>query len=263
MFHSYLFGRIKIDDYMNDIRIKLESEIEGMSDAELNQDLNEMCDYFVEKHRIDVPVLKEEYTADAPLDNPYARSVKLKCYIPFEGDAKLFDVAATSHPVICTPCQVEGQHLTVEVEVHLEYPDLFRDEMRQFITTVNDGLNTLREQTLRWAKHIPEWATQTINKRKTALTRQEQFQQRLSELVPLRRRDDGTEKIIVPVQRKPAPLPPAMKSPMEPELPISSYDDILNIIQAMVHVFERSPTVFKQMGEEDLHNPACRPKRPV
>lgn len=196
--------------------------------------------------------MSEEYSADEPPDDPYARSVKLKCYIPFKGDANLFHVSASSYPVISTPCRVEGQHLTVEVEVHLEYPDRFQHEMKELIKTVNSGLNTLRDEACRWVKQIPEWATRKINTRKAALARQRQFKQTLSNLVPLRKRDDGTERLIMPVQRKPAPLPPAQKPAMEPELPMTSYDDILKTIQAMVHVFERSPTVFKEMGEEDL-----------
>jgi len=252
MFHSHLFGRQSIDDYMNNIRIAVENEIEGMSHADLDRDIGELCNYFAEKHPVDVPVLSEEYMADEPPDSPYARIVMLKCYIPFKGDASLFHVSGGSHPVISTSCQVEGQHLTVRVEVQMDNPDDLKRKMADFIRTVNDGLNSLRDSVSRWKGQIPGWAAQKINTRKDALARQSQFKQKLSNIVPLRKRDDGTEKVVVPVQRKPAPLPPAQKSAMEPELPMTAYDDILKTIQAMVHVFERSPTVSKGMGEEDL-----------
>ena len=38
----------------------------------------------------------------------------------------------------------------------------------------------------------------------------------------------------------------------EPELSLADYDQILEVIQSMVKVFERSPSVFKSMNEEDL-----------
>ena len=38
----------------------------------------------------------------------------------------------------------------------------------------------------------------------------------------------------------------------EPELSLADYDQILEVIQSMVKVFERSPSVFKSMKEKDL-----------
>jgi hypothetical protein len=49
--------------------------------------------------------------------------------------------------------------------------------------------------------------------------------------------------------------PPAAKSAAakpEPELSLADYDQILGVIRSMVHVFERSPSVFSKMEEEHL-----------
>ena len=83
MLHGHLFSRMNIDDFMQRIRIAVEKEVDGMSVAELNQDLGQLCDYFVEKFAVNVPVLSDTYHADEPPNTPYASSVTLKCYIPF------------------------------------------------------------------------------------------------------------------------------------------------------------------------------------
>jgi hypothetical protein len=79
---------------------------------------------------------------------------------------------------------------------------------------------------------------------------------------PLRKRDDGSDRLIVPVkpttinlgQRSSPPVskPSPSRSQPEPELLLADYDQILGVIQSMVKVFERSPSVFKTMEEEHL-----------
>jgi hypothetical protein len=141
----------------------------------------------------------------------------------------------------------------MQAEVHLQYPENLQIEIKQFTDQVNKGLKALREDAARWAENIPELVSQKVNTRKAAIARESNFKSKLSNIVPLRKRDDGAEKIVAPVKRKPSPLPPAPKTPAaEPELSLTVYEDILKSIQSMVHVWERSPSVCKGMGEEDL-----------
>ena len=69
----------------------------------------------------------------------------------------------------------------------------------------------------------------------------------------LKRRNDENEKPIIPVKPRTIAVQPQAKSAAgEPELSLADYDQILEVIQSMVKVFERSPLVFKSMKEEDL-----------
>jgi hypothetical protein len=196
-----LFNKVMIDDYMSKIRIEIEKEVESLPIDRLNADLGELCQYFVEKHAINVPVLSEHVSADPPPDNPHARAVNLKCYIPFEGEGKLFQVYGRTSPIIFTPCRVEGNNLTVELEVRFEFEEDFNRHKEEFVKQVNSGLKSLKESVDAWSKHIPEWAQQKITQRRAAISQQNKFMQKLASVVPLRKRNDGTEKVVLPPKR--------------------------------------------------------------
>jgi len=67
------------------------------------------------------------------------------------------------------------------------------------------------------------------------------------------RRGEGAEKMVAPVKPKAIIIPPRpSRASPEPELPLADYDEILNVIQSMAKVYERSPSVFAKMQEEEL-----------
>jgi hypothetical protein len=70
----------------------------------------------------------------------------------------------------------------------------------------------------------------------------------------VRKRQDGTEKLIVPVHRKPVVVAPSARADPLQEfvLGMNEYDDILSTISSMAMVMERTPSVFAKMNEEPL-----------
>ena len=74
--------------------------------------------------------------------------------------------------------------------------------------------------------------------------------------IPIRQRKDAPAAYTTPITRKKiiTPKPKAPKQPFkpEPELEKKIYDQIIETLQNMVLVMERSPHAFANMGEEDL-----------
>jgi hypothetical protein len=70
---------------------------------------------------------------------------------------------------------------------------------------------------------------------------------------PLRRRNDEVSQAYVPLVKKVLPIPDAPRTLEEnPYITMEAYEDVLRTITAMAHGFERSPSAFREMGEEDL-----------
>jgi len=70
----------------------------------------------------------------------------------------------------------------------------------------------------------------------------------------LDRRNDGSEQLVLPTHTRPIKVirvEPAKADPLY-HLSMADYDDILKVIEGMTKVFERSPSVFATMNEEDL-----------
>ena len=102
--------------------------------------------------------------------------------------------------------------------------------------------------------NLPSHADNAIESRRNRILNN---QNRAASLgIPLKARADNTKTYAEPsIKRKVTPtLPPATSLPYEPEpiLDDENYDHILNVIQNMALVMERSPSAFKTMKEEDL-----------
>ena len=76
--------------------------------------------------------------------------------------------------------------------------------------------------------------------------------------LPLKRRPDAATTSAIPVVRKKRPVivPPTPKEAFRPEptLPDTEYDAILDIIESLSKMIERSPTTFVNMNEEQIRD---------
>lgn len=248
-----LFFQVNIDDFMFKITSAIAKEIEGIPEADLMADANAICQSFVDRYPLDVPELVGEAEADAYPNTADARQPTLSARIDFKGDPRIFQVRGRYSPMLTVPCRIEGSSLVFEIEAHMDYPERVAQEIESFLGQVRKELDTLRDEFGRYAGRIPSTAMQHLRSRRTQIEKRNKFHGKLSAIIPLRKRDDGTDRIVVPVQRTPAPLPVAVHTTVEePEIAMAAYDDILKTMQSMVKVFERSPSVFKEMGEESL-----------
>lgn len=72
--------------------------------------------------------------------------------------------------------------------------------------------------------------------------------------IPIRKRTDGTENLIIPVKRKKVHIPKKVLPNQKPEYEVqmAAYESILETISSMVDMMERSPGAFAKMKEEDF-----------
>ena len=101
---------------------------------------------------------------------------------------------------------------------------------------------------------LQDRASQILNARRDKLLRDRDM---IAEIgFPLRRRGNSPSTFVTPeVKRRIAPRKPEPSSGAfspEPTLGQDEYEHILSILSNMVAVMERTPTAFKNMGEEDL-----------
>jgi hypothetical protein len=175
--------------------------------------------------------------------------------IPFEGDAELFK----HRPSTFNYNPPSGRIVNQEIQLTYESPhhnsqDLVQnyqrdlDGIRKYLSWVHPDVSAFNQS-------LPQIAQQAVAQRKKKLLADQSMSTALG--IPVKRRADAPRTYAVPnIRRKPHfQRPKASIGELfrpEPVLPDTEYEHILQIVQNMVTVMERSPSAFAQMGEEDL-----------
>ena len=259
MFRSSLFQRGMVDDYFEALRKKMVSEIDGIPVAQIVQaDAEQLADQFMGKYWAECPALGEDISYDEPPFSPGNDRLTVRVYVPISGDHELFHFTGGSAPVITQEVQVQPNHLVIPMAAERGRIAELPREVHALLGRIRDGLGPIQQKLQYFNPDLRRWAVRRIRERQHEHASHTRVLGELRQAgFTLRRRDDGSDRVIVPVKPKfiaspppPPPLPP--KGAPEPELPLSDYDEILNVIQAMAKVYERSPSVFREMEEEDL-----------
>jgi hypothetical protein len=213
-----------------------------------------------EKYKVTCPVLSQELEVDEPPFKPNDTSIVIPVTVRFTGHADLFKTSGGSSPVIQDPVTINRDSLVIQFRVEPRHIAQLEGQARALIGRIKaQGLDVIAAALPRFNESLKGTATQRIDERKHELSKHDQMLGALKGSgLTIRRRDDGTEEVIVPVKQKeiaitkqPSASSAAAVGP-EPELAMKDYDEILGVIGSMVKVFERSPSVFKGMEEEAL-----------
>ncbi len=240
----------------------------------LNTSIEDLCDYFAKKYRIDVPVLLEsqivadqkEIQIDVSRDQMrfirdrsqpfYVPGTKVEITIPFTGEADAFNIRPTSYTMSPPIADIKGQSLVIEIQGINLQTDQVRSSIDRTISEIKSYLETLRGNAETLNNQLPQLARGEIEKRRAKLLANQSLVASLG--FPLKERSDAPRTYVAPeVRRKLTPtLPPASAAPYKPEptLSISDYDHILGVIQNMARVMELSPSAFATMDEESLRS---------
>ena len=120
--------------------------------------------------------------------------------------------------------------------------------------SIDSCLTNLRENADTLHRHLDSIARQRIEQRHKKLLADQNLVASLG--FPLKQRNNSPKTYRAPeVRRKIAPVPPpASSTPYEPEptLDEADYEHILEVIENMDQVMERSPSAFSAMPEETL-----------
>ncbi len=250
-----MFHQMNIEDYMINIRNEMVGEIKRLSDDEiLRGDIESMAADFAAKHQVKPPVLEEEFECSPPSLTPGNAPVTVRVEIPFDGESNLFACYGHHAPVIFERVEVLHNRLALNQEIDKNRLGDLKGIIQALVGRINEALNGMEKIVKYYNEDIVKWGTKTIQERRDDLAKHGRVIEDLEKLgFRLKRRNDGNEKLIIPVKpRTIAVQPPAKSASAEPDLSLADYDQILEVIQSMVKVFERSPSVFKSMKEEDL-----------
>jgi hypothetical protein len=256
MFQSSLFQQSSVSDFFRDVRKKMIKEIDQVPAEDIvAADVEKLSAQFLEKYQATCPVLSDDISYDEPEFSQGSDRIIVAVYVPFVGDHRLFHCTGGSSPVIKEQIQVQPTQLIIPMQVERGRVGELQQKVSAILKRIRDeGLGPVRYQVEHSNPELKRWALERIQQRQADLADHARALEELRRSgFAVRRRNDGTEKVIVPVkpkviilQPKPSPASP------EPELALADYDEILDAIGAMANVYERSPSAFKAMDEEHL-----------
>jgi hypothetical protein len=213
--------------------------------------------YTLGSKEIDVDVSQDFLRAIFDRSRPfYIKGTSITIVIPFDGDSNLFYYHPSTYTLNPPRGDVKGN------EIHLNY------------TTVNHNTDRIRsdfegelnsiQQYLQWVKHDVDVYNNSLEghirsvftQRKQKLLNDRNLVNSLN--IPIKKRGDISYTYSIPIQPKRIKIEfPQVKTERfkpEPTLAMEIYEDILNIIENMAIVIERSPKAFSKMSEENLRD---------
>lgn len=254
----------------------LRSEINNWDGNQLIDTLiDDLCQYFVKKYRVDIPVLNrseikkdyEDMRIDASRDPTYitenqggpiyVNGVRIEISVPFTGNAGAFRYQPTSSLPNPPSAVVSSnrKHLILIITGFDLEEDKVLQEINGTLDKIDVRLSALREDADKFNRGLDSIARQCIEERRREL----QKNRNLFVSLPfkLKQRNDSLKTHEVPkVRRKIAskPLQQASSQPDQPKLDLDeeNYEHILGVIENMTRVMERSPAAFVRMREEVL-----------
>jgi hypothetical protein len=252
-----LFRGQSLEKYLEFQVFKMAHEVEAMSDDQIaNTPMDTLVSYLVEKYDVKTPMLIEgQMVVEEPGSKRYVNVSGINVEIPFEGDKELFDSSPRTSPMLSEHFHASAGRLKMHYGVQKDRIDLFEGELKRDIQRINECLKGIEERIVHYRNDLPQNATAQVEKQREFVQKHRSFVENLGKVIPIQRRNDGREAVIVPLQRKQIPVLPLPQKPgaqEEPQITIAAYEDILKVMSSMVKVFERSPSVFREMAEEDL-----------
>ena len=249
------------------------NEIGSLSeDRVLNTSPEKLCEYFVEKYRIEPPVIQRsgiqaDY-GDAKIDvsrrieyavfdrnvPAYVTGTRISFFIPFSGDPELFRCRPSTFSLNPPRGAVRGNELMFVYDRTSQDVANVGTEFERELESVQQHLNRIADQVEQFNSTLRSNSSQGIGGRREKLLQDRGVIEGLG--FPLKRRSGVPMTYASPeVKRRIVPqLPPVSTKPYQPEptLTMDEYEHILSVISNMFLVMERSPSAFRTMGEEDL-----------
>jgi len=272
---NYLFSKVDWHSVDRHQRDQLRNEVAGLDgDRLLNTAIDDLCKYFENKYCVNVPTLrKDEIVADqretqidvshdqmryiSDRSQPfYVPGTMVEVTVPFEGDDAAFTIQPTTWSTRPPQGDVRNGLLILRIEgTNLDATGV-RTQIDRTLDEIESHLTTLQGNAAGLNSQLATVAREAIEKRREKLLADRNLVCGLG--FKMKVRDNDSKTYAAPeVRRKIAPtLPPASNAPYKPEPTLASadYDHILEVIQNMAHVMERSPSAFVSMDEESLRS---------
>lgn len=273
---SYLFNRIDWFSFERELKAAIFSKIYSIDGNRLlNTSVEDLCGYFEQEYKFDVPVLHEDQaesdTDDAKIDvshDPrrhisdrsrpfYITGTRVEITVPFTGDRRAFDIRPTK---FLSLGELSARIQNSLLIIGTEGVDMTQEQVKSRITgtlgDIRSYLEWLRNDAGKFNDGIRQLARMYIEQRRQKLLDDRNLTNELG--FPLKRRPDVPKTFPAPdVRRKIRPsMPSAGKSPYNPEPVLSGddYEHILSVMHNMALVMERSPSAFISADENTLRS---------
>jgi len=239
----------------------------------LTSSLEDLTDYLAQKYALQVPQLQKEHaTADQQereidvsndrsryWSSPgphFVRGTEVSLAIPFSGDPEFFKIQPNIYTQNPPRGEIRDQMLMLCVMGTNLDRTAVRHQLDDEINRIETYLNNLRSSVDLHNASIRERARQQLTGRRTKLLADHNLVAELG--YPLRERQGVPRTYAaLEVRRiiKPS-LPPQGSQPFKPEPALTSkdYEHIVEVLQNMAEVMERSPSAFRTMDEESLRS---------
>jgi len=240
----------------------------------LNTAVEDLVLYFENKFHIEIPTLlteeivvdQREMQIDVSRDNEriisdrsrpfHMPGTEIQVEIPFTGEAEAFKIRPTSYSFSTPRAEVRGNLLVLKiVGTNLE-AERVRSNIDRSVNEIQSHLTTLRVNAQGLRTQLPTQARSAIESRRQKLLGDRNLVGGLG--FKMKPRPGTNQTFTAPeVRKKLAPsLPAASTLPYKPEPALSNadYEHILDVLQNMVLVMERSPSAFETMDEESIRS---------
>ena len=257
------------------VRGALQNEV-GLWDGNqlLNTSIDDLCQCFVNKYRVNIPVINRneikkdyedwqvdvsgdlKYATDAQSGPVYVQGVRIEISVPYAGKSGAFRYQPTTHSLNLPRAFVsrDGKHLILVITGANLEEDAVLQRINSTLDKIDDYLITLRKDAGKLNDQLDSIARQCIEKRRTELLKNRDLFASLP--FKLKERNNSTKTYTAPEVRRKITLKPPQASSQpyqsEPILDESDYKHILKVIENMAQVMEYSPAAFSDMGEEAL-----------
>jgi hypothetical protein len=255
-------------------RAAVESEIGGIDGNRLlNTNVEDLVSYIVEKYRLEVPVLDE---TNMSVDQQEARrdisgdpgrmayhlgrgparvtGTEVIVEVPFAGDPQMFRIQPSASNMNPPRGEIRGNTVTFRYWSDTPQTDQVRREIDRWLADIRQYLQWQQATFRQFNGGLPAMTRTAITNRRDKLLANQNLVAGLG--IPLKRRPGATDTYTAPeVKRKIAPKMPAATTGAfkpEPVLEEAEYQHILDIIDNMAKVMERSPKAFHKIDEEAL-----------
>jgi hypothetical protein len=237
----------------------------------LNTPTDDLVPYFVEKYQLEVPTL---HTDQAFVDQREGKvavidyfsrdyggrrgtheitGTHIELTIPFSGDKEMFYVRPTTFNSAPPRAMVSSNAVIIRVAGRDMAPDHVKRALDSTLADIEQYLNWQRGTATDFNERLATSVRQSVDARKAKLLEDRNLVAGLG--FRMKPRADAPPTYAAPqVRRKVQSAPVASSAPFKPEpvLNETNYKHVLNVIDNMTVVMERSPTAFAEMGEEDI-----------
>lgn len=262
-------GRPTMRDYIDKMHQSALGRVEGMSNSDvLSKTVDAWIDQLSQEYAsADIPVLDTQRISrtasqgEVPaysVPNPrFSSAPKVpglihNIHVPFQGQRNFFFYHPDGWMDEFPGCAVMSDELVLSIGGAWYTSKQIEEAVDRQIADIENALQGFRSDADRFRQNFPGLIRPSLERRRQSADTEAQTAAGLK--YPIKQRPEAAQTYTVPAIRRkiaPVPIPSTAPSP-DPALHEDHYLHILNVIEHMTKVMERSPAAFVKMEEEHL-----------